>query len=122
MGGVCAIDYYKAVQTHTQVSFFPQDSPAPSQHIMYCIQAFLPLFLFPRPLQTSPTQALFVVLFIVSMYLDHRPCAVCTVSLLFALVLAYNLGPEHSWLNLFQPWPAQLPKAQIISIDVPFAL
>ena len=89
---------------------------------MYCIQVFLPLFLLPRPLQTTPVQALFVVFFLLALYAHHRPCLICTVALVCALGLSCNMGPEHCWMGLLQTWPSQMPRLTSTRLDIAFAL
>jgi hypothetical protein len=71
---------------------------------MYCLQWFLPLLLLARPV--SPP--LFLLTYLASLILHHRPCLVCTGTLL-GVYAAGCYANGACWVDVTQPpWELQL--------------
>src|SRR6218665_2355516 len=54
---------------------------------MYCLQWLIPVLLIPKPINPAflYNHAMFLVLYLVSFFLERKPCAIC--SLVFAIAV-----------------------------------
>ncbi|KAF9215254.1 hypothetical protein CPC16_003760 [Podila verticillata] len=63
---------------------------------MYHLGAFLPLLLVPFP-SAAPY---FVILFLISMYINHEPCIRCVFSLILLFSSTCYWGSDRCWITL----------------------
>lgn len=56
---------------------------------MYCLQWLIPVLLIPKPLNPALVynHAVFMVLYLASFFLERKPCTICSVVFLTAMVL-----------------------------------
>ncbi|ORZ35677.1 hypothetical protein BCR44DRAFT_1513141 [Catenaria anguillulae PL171] len=66
---------------------------------MFCLQALLPLLLFPQ----AASSPFFLVAYLTAIILNHRPCVYCLVLFLGALYASCFWGSGTCWANV---WPA----------------
>ncbi|XP_077290416.1 BLCAP apoptosis inducing factor bc10 [Arctopsyche grandis] len=61
---------------------------------MYCLQWLLPVLLIPKPVNAAlmPTHAMFVALYLLGFFLERKPCAICSVLFLAAVLLICHSG------------------------------
>jgi hypothetical protein len=52
---------------------------------MYCFQSWLPLLMLPQPSLQTPVQQVFIVLLVMSIWIDYRPCVACAVIILLSV-------------------------------------
>ncbi|CAO1304001.1 unnamed protein product [Diamesa hyperborea] len=70
---------------------------------MYCLQCLLPVLLLPKPSnkENLQTHVLFIVLFLISFFLERKPCTICSLVFLTAVfLLCYSgIGNCLFWRN-----------------------
>ena len=61
---------------------------------MYCLQWLLPLLLIPRPanLFLLHNHSMFMTLYLASFFLERRPCTICTIVFIAAVILICYSG------------------------------
>ncbi|CAH3015860.1 unnamed protein product [Porites evermanni] len=61
---------------------------------MYCLQWLLPLLLIPRPanLFLLHNHSMFMTLYLASFFLERRPCTICTIVFIVAVILICYSG------------------------------
>lgn len=61
---------------------------------MYCLQWLLPLLLIPKPPNFAllTNSVIFMILYIVSFFLERKPCTICTVVFAIAVILMCQSG------------------------------
>uniref|UniRef100_A0A336M9C8 CSON013920 protein n=1 Tax=Culicoides sonorensis TaxID=179676 RepID=A0A336M9C8_CULSO len=70
---------------------------------MYCLQCLIPVLLIPKP--TNPalvqTHVIFVILYLISFFLERKPCTICSVCFLTAvfLICYSGVGSCLFWSN-----------------------
>ncbi|XP_063701090.1 bladder cancer-associated protein [Culicoides brevitarsis] len=75
---------------------------------MYCLQALLPVLLIPKP-QANPamvqTHIFFVILFLVSFFLERKPCTICSIVFISAcFLICYSGIFPHSVIGACLFW------------------
>ncbi|VDM02056.1 unnamed protein product [Schistocephalus solidus] len=57
--------------------------------LMYCLRLILPLLILPKPSNPAAHlhHTIYILLFLISFFLERKPCGVCTVILLLFIFL-----------------------------------
>ncbi|CAG9799217.1 unnamed protein product [Chironomus riparius] len=70
---------------------------------MYCLQCLLPVLLLPKPTETNNffIHRLFIVLYLISFFLERKPCTICSLVFVTAVFLLCQSGLGHCifWRN-----------------------
>ncbi len=58
---------------------------------MYCLQWLIPVLLIPKPVNPALlyNHLMLMVLYLTGFFLERKPCTICTVVFLMAVVLIY---------------------------------
>ncbi|XP_026327955.1 bladder cancer-associated protein B [Hyposmocoma kahamanoa] len=61
---------------------------------MYCLQWLIPVLLIPKPVNPAlvNTHVMFMVLYLIGFFLERKPCTVCSVVFLAAVILICYSG------------------------------
>lgn len=67
---------------------------APVSGDMYCLQWLIPVLLIPKPVNPAlvNTHVMFMVLYLIGFFLERKPCTVCSVVFLAAVILICYSG------------------------------
>lgn len=84
---VCCCLYSKLLSTETLKTFVAQED---IQTItMYCLQWLIPVLLLPKPVNPAflYNHAMFMVLYLTSFFLERKPCTICSLVFIVAVIL-----------------------------------
>lgn len=61
---------------------------------MYCLQWLIPVLLIPKPVNPAllQTHVMFMALYLISFFLERKPCTICSVVFLIAVSLICYSG------------------------------
>ncbi|ESO02012.1 hypothetical protein HELRODRAFT_65582 [Helobdella robusta] len=60
---------------------------------MYCLQWLIPVLLIPKPVNPAffYNHAMFIILYLISFFIQQKPCAICSIIFIVALfVMCYS--------------------------------
>jgi len=61
---------------------------------MYCLQWLIPVLLIPKPVNPALlyNHVVFIILYLFSFFIERKPCTICSLVFLFAVVLICSSG------------------------------
>ncbi|KAG5673510.1 hypothetical protein PVAND_003552 [Polypedilum vanderplanki] len=61
---------------------------------MYCLQCLLPVLLLPKPTEHNSffIHRLFIILYLISFFLERKPCTICALVFVTAVFLLCQSG------------------------------
>jgi len=65
-----------------------------SQPAMYCLQWLIPVLLIPKPVNPALlyNHVVFMILYLFSFFIERKPCTICSLVFLFAVILICSSG------------------------------
>ena len=72
---------------------------------MYCLQWLIPILLIPKPVNPALfyNHAMFMVLYLFGFFIERKPCTICSLVFVFAVILICSTGNGNScifWNNI----------------------
>lgn len=72
---------------------------------MYCLQWLIPILLIPKPVNPALlyNHVMFMVLYLFGFFIERKPCTICSLVFVFAVVLICSTGNGNScifWNNI----------------------
>ena len=61
---------------------------------MYCLQWLIPVLLIPKPVNPALlyNHVVFMILYLASFFIERKPCTICSLVFIFALILICTSG------------------------------